>query len=243
MWEKMKRYRPVWIPLLIAVILAWLVLFTVYRVPGTKAAINRAALAYAMSSTSGLPDSGEVVQRQRMGNKMVVTFRNTAASGEFGAVLFERGWNGLWAPVAANGGRGAPVQRIDLNEQFGMAAVYAVACPEEAAFWRFVDISALVGETMTDTATARPVEGPAFIEFLEDSPNMRIALYDAQGKELPPELTMHDGPSGGWGKGTVELELLNQIAGAFLLVGVAVAAVRLRRLHRQGRAAQEVAEL
>lgn len=243
MWEKIKRYRPVWLPLLVAAILAWLVLFTVYRVPGTEAALNRAALAYAMSSTGGLPDSGEVVQRQRMGSKMVVTFRNTSASGEFGAVLFERGWNGLWAPVAANGGTGAPVQRIDLNERSGMAAVYAVACPEEADFWRFVDISALVGETMTDTATARPVEGPAFIEFVEDSPNMRIALYDAQGKELPPELTRYDGPSGGWGKGTADLELLNQIAGIFLLVGVAVAAVRLRRLRRQEREAQKEEEI
>lgn len=239
MWEKMKRYRPVWMPLLIAVILAEVVLLAVYHVPGTEAAINRAALTYAMSSIDELPADGEVVQRQRMGSKMVVTFRNTVVPGEFGAVLFERGWNGLWAPVAANGGTGAPVQRIDLNEESGVTAVYAVDCPEEATFWNFVDIPAPLGGTMTDTATARTIEGSAFIEFQEDFPNMRIALYDAQGKELPLELTMYDGPTGGWGKETVELELLNQIAGTILLIGIAVSAVRLRRLRRQEGAAQQ----
>lgn len=239
MWEKIKRYRTVWMPLLIAVILAEVVLLAVYHMPGTEAAINRAALTYAMSSIDELPADGEVVQRQRMGSKMVVTFRNTVVPGEFGAVLFERGWNGLWAPVAANGGTGAPVQRIDLNEESGVTAVYAVDCPEEATFWNFVDIPAPLGGTMTDTATARTIEGPAFIEFQEDFPNMRIALYDAQGKELPLELTMYDGPTGGWGKETVELELLNQIAGTILLIGIAVSAVRLRRLRRQEDAARQ----
>ena len=198
-------------PLLIAVILAEVVLLAVYHVPGTEAAINRAALTYAMSSTDELPADGEVVQRQRMGSKMVVTFRNTVV----------------------------PVQRIDLNEESGVTAVYAVDCPEEATFWNFVDIPAPLGGTMTDTATARTIEGPAFIEFQEDFPNMRIALYDAQGKELPLELTMYDGPTGGWGKETVELELLNQIAGTILLIGIAVSAVRLRRLRRQEGAARQ----
>ena len=205
--------------------------------PGIEAVLGAVALDYSGSQDGKLAEYGEIKQIEKIDGKMVVTFGRTDGSPEFGAVVFERGWNGLWAPVAANGGTGAPVQRIDLNERSGMAAVYAVACPEEADFWRFVDISALVGETMTDTATARPVEGTAFIEFVEDSPNMRIALYDAQGKELPSELTRYDGPSGGWAKGTADLELLNQIAGIFLLVGVAVAAVRLRRLRRQERAA------
>ena len=50
---------------------------------------------------------------------------------------------------------------------------------------------------------------------------------------------MYDGPTGGWGKETVELELLNQIAGTILLIGIAVSAVRLRRLRRQEGAARQ----
>ena len=66
-------------------------------------------------------------------------------------------------------------------------------------------------------------------------------LYDAQGRELPETLT---GTPGGGGK-RVSDGFTNSACTVIVIVlgGVAVAAVRLRRLRRQGRAAQEVAEL
>lgn len=107
-----------------------------------------------------------------------------------------------------------------------------------------METDAYVLQSVADPEDLQPVPPSPFIQtFTLPDDAFRLVLYDAQGKELPLELTMYDGPTGGWGKETVELELLNQIAGTILLIGIAVSAVRLRRLRRQeGAARQEDAQ-
>lgn len=235
MCEKIKRYRTVWMPLLIAVILAEVVLLAVYHVPGTEAAINRAALTYAMSSTDELPADGEVVQRQRMGSKIVVTFRNTVVPGEFGAVLFERGWNGLWAPVTARTSSRYPLAAISLSDQTGEVAVFSVNCPEEAVYWG-VETDAYVLQSVADPEDLQPVPPSPFIQtFTLPDDAFRLVLYDAQGHELPEELT---GLPKSGGKRTSD-GFTNSACTVIVLIGIAVSAVRLRRLRRQEQAAQQ----
>lgn len=236
MREKIKQYRPVWGPLLVAVFWAELLLLTVYHVPGIEAVLGAVALDYSGSQDGKLAEYGEIKQIEKIDGKMVVTFGRTDGSPEFGAVVFERGWNGLWAPVRARTSSGYPLTAISLSdENNGEVAVFAVNCPEEAVYWD-VEADSRAPQPVADPERLQPVQPSPFIQTftLPDDP-VRFVLYDAQGQELPEELT---GRSSGGGKRT-SFGFTNSACTVIVLGGVAVAAVRLRRLRRQERAAQQ----
>lgn len=239
MWEKMKRYRPVWTPLLVAFILTEVVLLIVYHVPGTESALRKAALGYSGSSDGKLSEYGEVKQIEKIDGKMVVTFGRTDGSPEFGAVVFERGWNGLWAPVTARTSSRYPLAAIRLSDQTGEVAVFSVNCPEEAVYWG-VEMDAYVLQSVADPEDLQPVPPSPFIQtFILPDDAFRLVLYDAQGHELPEELT---GLPKGGGKRTSD-SFTNSACTVIVLMGIAVSAVRLRRIRRQeGAARQEDAQ-
>ena len=240
MWEKIKRYRTVWLPLLVAVFWAELLLLTVYRVPGIKAVLGAVALNYSGSQDGKLAEYGEIKQIEKIDGKMVVTFGRTDGSPEFGAVVFERGWNGLWAPVKARTSSGYPIAAISLSDkEYSKVAVFAVNCPEQAVYWD-VEADSRAPQSVDDLEALQPVRPSPFIQTftLPDDP-VRFVLYDAQGNELPEELTGR--PSGG-GKRTSD-GFTNSACTVIVLIGIAVSAVRLRRLRRQeGAARQEDAQ-
>ena len=151
-------------------------------------------------------------------------------------MVFERGWNGLWAPVRARTSSGYPLTAISLSdENNGEVAVFAVNCPEEAVYWD-VEADSRAPQPVADPERLQPVQPSPFIQTftLPDDP-VRFVLYDAQGQELPEELT---GRSSGGGKRT-SFGFTNSACTVIVLGGVAVAAVRLRRLRRQEGAARQ----
>lgn len=235
MWEKIKRYRSVWTPLLVAFILTEVVLLIVYHVPRTESALSKAALGYSGSQDGKLTEYGEVKKIEKIGGKMVVTFGRTDGSPEFGAVVFERGWNGLWAPVTARTSSCYPLVAISLSDQTGEVAVFSVNCPEEAVYWG-VETDAYVLQSVADPEDLQPVPPSPFIQtFTLPDDAFRLVLYDAQGHELPEELT---GLPKGGGTRTSD-SFTNSACTVIVLMGIAVSAVRLRRLRRQEGAARQ----
>ena len=244
MREKIKQYRPVWGPLLVAVFLAELLLLVAYHVPGIESVLGAVALDYSGSQDGKLAEYGEIKQIGKIDGKMVVTFGRTDGSPEFGAVVFERGWNGLWRPVNSSTSGRYPLDAVSLSdEDYKRIAVFSVGYPEEAVYWG-IETDPHVMQSVADPEDLQPLPSPPFIQAFTLSDGAvggRFVLYDAQGRELPETLT---GTPGGGGK-RVSDGFTNSACTVIVivLVGVAVAAVRLRRLRRQGRAAQEVAEL
>ena len=239
MREKIKQYRPVWGPLLVAVFWAELLLLVTYHVPGIESVLGAVALDYSGSQDGKLAEYGEIKQIEKIDGRMVVSFGRTDGSPEFGAVVFERGWNGLWAPVNARSSSRYPLAAISLSDQTREVAVFSVNCPEEAVYWG-VETDAYVLQSVADPEELQPVPPSPFIQtFTLPDDAFRLVLYDAQGHELPEELT-------GLPKGGVKSTsdgITNSACTVIVLVGVAVAVVRLRRLRRQERVAQEEAEL
>lgn len=235
MWEKIKRYRPVWLTIVITLVLAWLALLPEYHVRGTAEDFAQSALHYAGSSDGKLSEYGEVKQIEKIGGKMVVTFGRTDGSPEFGAVVFERGWNGLWAPVTARTSSRYPLAAISLSDQTREVAVFSVNCPEEAVYWG-VETDAYVLQSVADPEDLQPVPPSPFIQtFTLPDDAFRLVLYDAQGHELPEELT---GLPKGGGTRTSD-SFTNSACTVIVLIGIVVSAVRLRRLRRQEGAARQ----
>lgn len=237
MWEKIKRYRLVWQPLVLAVVVAALMLLAQYHVPGTERALARAALRSALSSDANLQENGRAVQAERIGSNMVVTFERTDGSAERGAVVFRRGWNGLWAPVYTRTTT-YPIMEITIDGELGAVAAFAVGCPEEAVYWALESASHVPTE-VEEPAVLQPIPASSFIQrFQWPEDGVCFWLYDADGHRLPQEKT-------GTPHGAIQnrsFEGLEEICIVVFLAGVAVAAVRLRSLRRQKREAQKETE-
>lgn len=239
MKQKCNQYRPVWVTLLVTLVLAWLVWLPSYHIPGTAEAFAEQALHYSGSSDGKLAEYGEIKQIEKIDGKMVVTFGRTDGSPEFGAVVFERGWNGLWAPVRARTSSGYPLTAISLSdENNGEVAVFAVNCPEEAVYWD-VEADSRAPQPVADPERLQPVQPSPFIQTftLPDDP-VRFVLYDEQGHELPEELTGRPG-----GGGTRTYDGVTPVACVLvLLAGAAVALVRFVRLRRKAQTLRQEAD-
>ena len=242
MKQKFNQYRPVWVTLLVTLVLAWLVWLPSYHIPGTAEAFAEQALHYSGSSDGKLPEVGEVVQQQEIAGRMVVMFRRTDGSPEFGAVVFSRGWNGLWKADNAVTSREYPVVTISVTDDGSTVAAFAANCPEEAVQWGYIDDMHIVySDSISDATVLYPISGRSFIQRVDSLPpegTFRIALYDAQGKELPEELTGQPG-----GGGTRTYDGVTPVACVLvLLVGAAVALVRFVRLRRKAQTLRQEAD-
>lgn len=241
MREKIKQYRPVWRPLLVAVFLAELLLLTVYHVPGIEAVLGAVALDYSGSQDGKLAEYGEIKQIEKIDGKMVVTFGRTDGSPEFGAVVFERGWNGLWRPVNSSTSGRYPLDAVSLSdEDYKRIGVFSVGYPEEAVYWG-IETDPHVMQSVADPEDLQPLPSPPFIQAFTLSDGAvggRFVLYDAQGRELPETLT--GTPGGG---GTRTYDGVTPVACVLvLLAGAAVALVRFVRLRRKAQTLRQEAD-
>ena len=195
MWEKIKRYRPVWLTIVITLVLAWLALLPEYHVRGTAEDFAQSALHYAGSSDGKLPEVGKTVQQQKIDGRMVVTFARTDGSPEFGAAVFQRGWNGMWKPVRAVTNFEYPIGLIRLSDDHKTAVAFAANCPDDAVQWGLIDDMHIIYSTSTgDAAALYPVPGSTFIQRV-DLPDgtFRMALYNEEGRELTEDVTGQPG--------------------------------------------------
>ena len=241
MKQKFNQYRPVWVTLLVTLVLAWLVWLPSYHIPGTAASFAKQALHYSGSSDGKLPEVGEVVQQQEIAGRMVVMFRRTDGSPEFGAVVFSRGWNGLWRPVNSSTSGRYPLDAVSLsNEDYKRIAVFSVGYPEEAVYWG-IETDPHVMQSVADPENLQPLPSPPFIHAFTLSDGAvggRFVLYDAQGRELPETLT--GTPGGG---GTRTYDGVTPVACVLvLLVGAVVALVRFVRLRRKAQTLRQEAD-
>ena len=241
MREKIKQYWPVWGPLLVAVFWAELLLLTVYHVPGIEAVLGAVALDYSGSQDGKLAEYGEIKQIEKIDGKMVVTFGRTDGSPEFGAVVFERGWNGLWRPVNSSTSGRYPLDAVSLSdEDYKRIAVFSVGYPEEAVYWG-IETDPHVMQSVADPEDLQPLPSPPFIQAFTLSDGAvggRFVLYDAQGRELPETLT--GTPGGG---GTRTYDGVTPVACVLvLLAGAAVALVRFVRLRRKAQTLRQEAD-
>ena len=109
--------------------------------------------------------------------------------------------------------------------------------PEEAVYWGN-ETDTHVMQSVADPENLQPLPSPPFIQAFTLSDGAvggRFVLYDAQGRALPETLT---GTPGGGGKRESD-GFTNSACTVIVLMGVAVSAVRLRRIRRQEQAAQQ----
>ena len=134
-----------------------------------------------------------------------------------------------------------PVALISVTDDGSTMAAFAANCPEEAVQWGGIDDMHIVYSDSTSDATVlHPISGRSFIQRVDIPPEgtSRIALYDAQGKELPEELTGQPG-----GGGTRTYDGVTPVACVLvLLVGAVVALVRFVRLRRKAQTLRQEAD-